>query len=98
MQEHRGPDHAVAVSAGPFTIGNTRLAIQDPTPAGNQPFWSNNRQFVAVFNGEIYNFRELIADHRLQLRTHCDGAIIPEIWSRLGVQSLRLFRGMYALA
>ena len=98
LQQHRGPDHAVVVRAGSFTLGNTRLAIQDPTPSGNQPFVSADGRFVTVFNGEIYNFIELSEQFRLELPTRCDGALIPELWSRLGHKSLEHLRGMYAIA
>lgn len=97
-QHHRGPDDAVVVPLGPFTLGNTRLAIQDPTPAGNQPFRSADGRYVCVFNGEIYNFVELIKRHRLELPNHCDGAVIPELWSQLGPDCLRELRGMFAIA
>jgi asparagine synthase (glutamine-hydrolysing) len=86
------------VGLGAFTLGNTRLAIQDPTPAGNQPFRSPDGRFVCVFNGEIYNYRELIDEFRLELANHCDGAIIPELWRRLGTDCLQRFRGMYSIA
>ena len=54
-QQHRGPDHSVLARVGFFTFGNTRLAIQDPGPAGNQPFVSSDGRYHCVFNGEIYN-------------------------------------------
>ena len=98
LQAHRGPDDAVVHRVGPFVLGNTRLAIQDPGPEGNQPFTSADGRYVVVFNGEIYNFLELIDEHRLQPAGRCDGAIIPELWSRLGPACLRRFRGMYGLA
>lgn len=97
-QLHRGPDNSVVVRAGPATIGNTRLAIQDPTPEGNQPFVSRDGRYVCVFNGEIYNYPELIERHGLAVSSHCDGAVIPEMWSRHGPGCLGLMRGMYAIA
>ncbi|MDP9441068.1 MAG: asparagine synthase-related protein, partial [Actinomycetota bacterium] len=97
-QRHRGPDDEVVVRAGAFTLGNTRLAIQDPSPAGNQPFWSADRRYVCVFNGEIYNYLELIDEFALDLPNRCDGAVIPELWARLGADMLQRLRGMYAVA
>lgn len=97
-QRHRGPDHAALARAGSFTLGNTRLAIQDPTPAGNQPFRSTDGRYVCVFNGEIYNHLELADEHRLDLPNRCDGAVIPELWARLGPACLPRLRGMYAMA
>lgn len=97
-QAHRGPDHASVVEAGPFVLGNTRLAIRDPTPAGNQPFTNPDGSIVVVFNGEIYNFRELAVEHGLELRSGCDGEIIPALWERGGPACLPLLRGMFAIA
>ena len=47
-QTHRGPDHSVTVRVCGMTLGNTRLAIQDPTPAGNQPFVSGSTDDTPV--------------------------------------------------
>jgi asparagine synthase (glutamine-hydrolysing) len=97
-QAHRGPDHQVVARAGSFVIGNSRLAIQDRSPTGNQPFFSRDGRFICVFNGEIYNYLELIDEHQLSRTSRCDGAIIPELWSRFGSKALNLLRGMYAIA
>ncbi|MGH3186234.1 MAG: asparagine synthase (glutamine-hydrolyzing) [Streptosporangiaceae bacterium] len=97
-QAHRGPDHAVIVRAGEVTLGNTRLAIQDPTPAGNQPFTSADGRYVCVFNGEIYNHRQLVERFRLPVLTVCDGEVIPQLWAKLGQESLAELRGMFAIA
>lgn len=97
-QVHRGPDASVVVELDHAVLASTRLAIQDPTPAGNQPFRSLDGRHVVVFNGELYNHRELATQHGLELRSRCDGAVIPLLWSRLGMQSIDLFRGMFAVA
>ena len=97
-QGHCGPDHKVVARAGGVTLGNTRLAIQDPTPAGNQPFVSSDGRYVCVFNGEIYNHREIVERFRLPVRTSCDGEVIPRLWAKLGVESLAELRGMFAVA
>jgi len=97
-QRHRGPDHSVVVRVGGFTLGNTRLAIQDPGPTGNQPFVSTDGRYHCVFNGEIYNYRRLIERYQLPVRTKCDGEIIPQLWAKLGVASLAELRGMFAIA
>jgi asparagine synthase (glutamine-hydrolysing) len=97
-QRHRGPDHEVMVTVGAFTLGNSRLAIQDPSPAGNQPFVSGDGRFSCVFNGEIYNYRELIQRYQLLVRTGCDGEVIPALWAKLGLGALAELRGMYAIA
>jgi asparagine synthase (glutamine-hydrolysing) len=83
---------------GSFTLGNTRLAIQDPGPAGNQPFASPDGRYRCVFNGEIYNYRSLVEDYELPVRTACDGEVIPHLWAKLGQASLAQLRGMFAIA
>lgn len=98
MQRHRGPDGAAVSKQGSFWLGNTRLAIQDPTPAGDQPFWSTDRSVVCVFNGEIYNYKDLIREHSLSVSSGCDGAVIPELWRRHGSDCLQMLRGMFAIA
>ena len=97
-QTHRGPDHTVIAQVGGITVGNTRLAIQDPTDAGNQPFTSADGRYTCVFNGEIYNYRQLVERFRLPVRTTCDGEVIPHLWAKLGVESLAELRGMFAIA
>jgi asparagine synthase (glutamine-hydrolysing) len=97
-QQHRGPDHSALTRVGSFTLGNTRLAIQDPGPAGNQPFSSPDGRYRCVFNGEIYNYRSLVEDYELPVRTACDGEVIPHLWAKLGRASLAQLRGMFAIA
>jgi asparagine synthase (glutamine-hydrolysing) len=97
-QRHRGPDHSAVATVGRFTLANTRLAIQDPGPAGNQPFVSADGRYHCVFNGEIYNHRYLVARYGLQVSTTCDGEIIPHLWAKLGMASLAELRGMFAIA
>ena len=63
---HRGPDsNNYWISQNndfPITLCHTRLSILDLTKAGSQPFFSEDKRFVLVFNGEIYNFLELRED------------------------------------
>src|ERR1035437_3400225 len=95
-QRHRGPDHSAVATVGRFTLANTRLAIQNPGPAGNQPFVSTDGRYHCVFNGEIYNHRRLVERYQLPVRTACDGEVIPQLWAKLGPASLAEMRGMFA--
>src|SRR4051794_31885638 len=97
-QRRRGPDHQVIAEWAPFLLANTRLAVQDPSPSANQPIHDPDGRFTAVFNGEIYNFRQLERDHGLAMRTGCDAETVPLLWARHGARCLRLLRGMYGLA
>jgi asparagine synthase (glutamine-hydrolysing) len=83
---------------GAVTLANTRLAIRDPSPAGNQPFESHDRSVVVVFNGEIYNADELAKVNGIVRRSGCDGEVLPDLWRRHGPSCLSLLRGMWAIA
>ncbi len=58
---HRGPDHAATWSDGDSRVAfaHTRLAIVDLSPAGNQPMFSPSGRYVIIYNGELYNHREI---------------------------------------
>lgn len=95
-QRHRGPDGSASVVVGGSCLGNTRLAIIAPGHEGDQPLLADDGTCTMVFNGEIYNYRELVLDHGLR-RDCSDGAVIPQLWSRYGSGAFRLLRGMYAI-
>ena len=59
LLKHRGPDHGDIYQHENITLGHRRLSIIDLSEAGNQPFYSYDKKQVIVFNGEIYNYKEL---------------------------------------
>ena len=70
---HRGPDDGGIMSVGDATLGMRRLAIFDPAN-GRQPMQSPDGRLTLVFNGAIYNFRELRRElaSGWEFRTQCD--------------------------
>ena len=101
---HRGPDSGgtwVDAEAG-VALGHRRLAIVDLTPDGAQPMVSACGRYVLVFNGEIYNFRELRADLEAagtRFRGRSDTEVLLEALARWGVEAaLRRANGMLAFA
>lgn len=97
---HRGPDHQGSFSEKNVVLGMTRLAIND-IEGGNQPYYSEDRRVVAVFNGEIYNFRELRSElERLghSFRSGTDGEVIVHLWEEHGEEFVHLLNGMFAIA
>jgi len=56
---HRGPDNQSTWSTKGVGLGHSRLSIIDTSSTSNQPFWDTSNRFCIVFNGEIYNFKEL---------------------------------------
>jgi asparagine synthase (glutamine-hydrolysing) len=97
---HRGPDgEGFYVGAG-IGIGMRRLAIIDLT-TGDQPFGSADGRIQVVFNGEIYNYRELRQEltakgHRF--RSNADTEVIPYLYQEHGLDFLARLNGMFAIA
>ena len=101
QMEARGPDaQGLWFSAdGRVGLGSRRLAIIDPKPEGNQPFES--RGLLIVFNGEIYNHRELrtsLERQGVQFRTTTDTEVILELYRHEGAAMVDRLRGMFAFA
>lgn len=98
---HRGPDDSGIFSAGRVSLGMTRLAIIDLSPAGHQPMSSPDGNIWIVFNGEIYNFREKRAHlEKLGDRfvSNSDTEVILKLYEHYGDDCLLHLRGMFALA
>lgn len=97
---HRGPDDAGTFVDGPVGLGMRRLSIID-LAGGHQPMRSPDGRFTIVFNGEIYNHREV--RRRLEagghtFRTTSDTEVILEAYAAYGPDCLRLLNGMFAIA
>ncbi|WP_019937288.1 asparagine synthase (glutamine-hydrolyzing) [Bordetella sp. FB-8] len=102
---HRGPDgHGLEVfnsPAGPVELGHRRLAIIDISDAGLQPMAFAEKRYWLVFNGEIYNYRELrdeLAAKGHVFRTHSDSEVLLAAYSEWGEACLDRFLGMFAFA
>lgn len=98
---HRGPDHQAVVSQPPIILGHTRLAIIDLDAASNQPMKLAARGLWIVFNGEIYNFRELrkeLEGEGAVFRTQGDTEVILWAYAIWGPDCLKRLNGMFALA
>src|SRR5690349_12821543 len=59
---HRGPDSEGLWEFENVTLGHRRLSIIDLSPSCNQPFFSSDKRYVIVYNGELYNYKELKLD------------------------------------
>jgi asparagine synthase (glutamine-hydrolysing) len=98
--EHRGPDEDGHLLEPGVALGMRRLSVIDPT-GSPQPVANEDGEVTAVFNGEIYNFRELRAE--LEGRGHRfasggDGETIVHLYEELGPRFVERLRGMFAIA
>jgi asparagine synthase (glutamine-hydrolysing) len=97
---HRGPDGDGYLIEPGIALGHRRLAIIDPA-GGKQPIYNEDGSIAVVFNGCIYNFRDLKT--KLQaaghvFKTNCDTEVIVHAWEEWGVDCVTHFRGMFAFA
>ncbi len=97
----RGPDHQGIWRQPGIWLANTRLAIQDLSPAGNQPMLSADGRCTIVYNGELYNTAEL--RQRLQqgghtFSSHCDTEVLLRAYLAWGPQCLDHIEGDFAFA
>ena len=97
-QHHRGPDEVGLHLTPGVGLGHRRLSIID-LATGQQPLYNEDRSVVVVFNGEIYNYQELIAELSALgyvFRTRSDTEVIVHAWRAWGEQCVDRFRGMFA--
>ena len=97
---HRGPDEEGVFIAPRVAAGTRRLSIID-LAGGSQPVWNETKTLAIVFNGEIYNFRDLrreLEAHGHRFRTNSDTEVVVHAYEAWGPQCLDRIRGMFAFA
>lgn len=105
---HRGPDDSGTViirdtvrEPVEIGLGNRRLAILDLSPLGHQPMHDADTGNWIVYNGEIYNFRDVrkeLEDCGVRFASHSDTEVLLKAYGRWGEECLPKFRGMFAFA
>ena len=101
--DHRGPDdNGVFLNdTGNIGLAHTRLSILDLSPLGHQPMLSSDGHVVLVFNGEIYNFKELrkeLEDRGHVFRGHSDTEVLLNLYLDQGEEMLARLNGIFAFA
>lgn len=105
---HRGPDHDGVWNNDTVCLGHRRLSIIDLNAESNQPFYSNDKRYIIIYNGELYNYKDL----KLELQRSAQGSgntpyffntasdteVILAAYIRWGKKCLDYFNGMYAFA
>ncbi|GAB5539354.1 MAG: asparagine synthase (glutamine-hydrolyzing) [Salibacteraceae bacterium] len=96
---HRGPDAEGTYLDDLVALGHRRLSIIDLSNEANQPFYSSDKRYVLVFNGELYNFQDL--KHQLpdyDFKTNSDTEVLLAAFIKWGTASFQLLNGMFAFA
>jgi asparagine synthase (glutamine-hydrolysing) len=98
MLSHRGPDATRTVSQPGATLGHTRLSIIDLSDQGLQPMTSHDNRYILVYNGEIYNYKELRAclGGSAAFNGTSDTEVLLAAWQQWGEGCLEQLNGMFA--
>lgn len=97
---HRGPDDKSVYAAGDCVLGHRRLSIIDLS-TGNQPIFNEDRTVAVVFNGEIYNFKEIREELKIkghQFTTSSDTEILVHLYEEHGCDFVDRLNGIFAFA
>lgn len=100
-QTHRGPDDRGRYATGGTALGHTRLCVLDPSEAGHQPMRTPDGRYVLVYNGEVYNYRDLRAELQadgVSFDSATDSEVVLHALAEWGSDAVRRFRGMFAFA
>ena len=100
---HRGPDDNGIYQDSKSKIGlvHTRLSIQDLSPNGHQPMLNENSDIILIFNGEIYNFKELrdeLIKKGIKFKGNSDTEVLLKLYTLEGTNMLSRLNGIFAFA
>ena len=98
---HRGPDDKGIYIANTIGLGHRRLSVLDTSLAGHQPFFSDDKRYVLVYNGEIYNFKEFYPElirNGFDIKTKSDTEVLLKLFQLYGTNMLHRLNGMFAFA
>lgn len=99
--KHRGPDNNDMLKLKNVELGHTRLSVLDLSENSNQPLWDINRHACIVFNGEIYNYKELrakLVELGYKFTSDGDAEVIVNLYLEYGLSSFEMLNGIFAYA
>ena len=96
--KHRGPDEDGIYVSGPVGLCSTRLKILDLSTSGSQPMSSSDGQSVLVYNGELYNYKELKRQflNNINFNGSSDTEVLLQMYIRFGYDAVKYFNGMFS--
>ncbi len=101
LLHHRGPDASGTFSSRGIGFAHARLSLVDPEPRSNQPFWDVSGRYCLVYNGEIYNFKDLRTELEQQgvgFHTSSDTEVLLNGLIHFGTDILPRLEGMFAFS
>ena len=96
LMNHRGPDYKGIFEENNYFLGHNRLSILDLDKRSNQPFLASDNQTYIIFNGEIYNHKELKHQFDIKTKTTSDTEVLVELYLKLGSKCLSYLNGMFS--
>ncbi|MBC7864508.1 MAG: asparagine synthetase B, partial [Bacteroidia bacterium] len=97
--KHRGPDFFSAKTFKSAVLGHARLSIIDTSSSSNQPFTDSSGNFHIVFNGEIFNYKQLRTEleaEGIKFRTNGDVEVLLELYKKYGNNCFEKIKGFFA--
>ena len=101
---HRGPNSGgyeiIQDSYATLGLGFRRLSIIDTSVLGNQPMFSSDKKIVLLFNGEIFNYKEIrkdLEELKVTFRSHSDTEVIIEGYRHFGIEIINRFIGFFSI-
>ncbi len=95
---HRGPDAEGFYFNNGIGLGHKRLSIIDLSATANQPMNSICGNYIIIYNGELYNYKEIAKNLNVELRSNSDTEVVLEAFKKWGYKCLDFFNGMFAFA
>ena len=92
---YRGPDGSDVWADDYITLGHNLLAITSEPSQGRQP-WITNKGNVLIYNGEIFNYQDLVTQYNFQPKTSCDTELLAHLLDKEGMHSVKIIDSMHA--
>jgi asparagine synthase (glutamine-hydrolysing) len=101
LLKHRGPDDSGLWADGPVALGHRRLSIIDLSPRARNPMPNEDENVWLIFNGEIYNYKDLrrdLIDRGHRFRSETDSEVVIHLYEEMGLDCVAELNGMFAFA
>lgn len=97
LMDYRGPNATGVFKHSNVLLGHKRLSIVDLDNRSSQPFLASDGKTYIIFNGEVYNFKELKEEFKIETTTTSDTEVIVEMYLKFGKECLKHFNGMFSI-